>query len=108
MLVTNVFIWTLGVQDIRYGLGVYGEFLRDIPRRLGTNEALDTAVGALTSAYPMLYTRQPSVEALSKYVQAIRALRICVEDPVQARCPNTLCAIYLMMICQVRVRFALA
>jgi hypothetical protein len=98
----SAFIFILEVTDLRYDLSCYGSFLKDIPKRLGSNTALDASVNVLTSAFSSLYTRQQSLETLSRYVNALKALRICLDDPSQAWTANTLCAIYLLLICQVR------
>ena len=84
----------------------FGAFLREVPRRLGTNEALDAASDALVTAYTW-YTsssvgyRIPDTEALTKHSLALNALRNCLDDPVKAHSSETLCAIMLLQICQV-------
>ena len=99
------FISILDVTDPRYDLVCYGGFLKDIPRRLGTNRALDASVDALTSAFSSLYTREHSSAALATYGHAVYVLRICLDDPSMARSVETLCAIYFIMICQVSIAF---
>jgi hypothetical protein len=99
--IANAFIFILEVNDLRYDLSCYGAFLTDIPKRLGSNIALDASVNFLTNAFSSLYTHQQSLTTLSKYVNALKALRICLDDPAQAWTANTLCAIYLLLICQV-------
>lgn len=91
----------LEVEDIRYSVGAYGGFLTEIPRRLGVNQALDASVDALTTAFSSVYTHQRTSEALAKYTQALTSLRVCLDDPAKSHQPETLCAIYLVMICQV-------
>lgn len=100
-IVTNALVSALEVTDLRYSLICYGGFVKDIPRRLGTNDALDASVGALTSAFSSLQRRRQSPETLSRYVHALKTLRISLNDPAKAHSPNTLCAMYLIMICQV-------
>jgi hypothetical protein len=100
--IARAFIFILDVTDLRYDLSCYGSFLKDIPERLGSNPALDASVSVLTSAFSSLYTRQQSLETLSRYVDALKALRICLNDPSQAWTANTLCAIYMLLICQVK------
>lgn len=99
--IAGAFIFTLEVKDLRYDLSCYGAFLEDIPKRLGSNIALDASVNVLTSAFSSLYTHEQSLMTLSKYVNALKALRICLDDPSQAWTANTLCAVYLLLICQV-------
>jgi hypothetical protein len=102
-LVSKLQAW----DDLRFHLTwTYGIFLEEIPRRLGSNAALDTAVNALVCAHSQLNTsagivRIADPEALTKYNHAVRTLRICLDDPVKAREASTLCAVYLLMICQV-------
>jgi hypothetical protein len=91
-------------DDLRYHLTwAYGIFIEDIPRRIGTNEALDTATAALVSVHSNLgshrYNFIPS-EHLVKYSHALKTLRIYLDDPTRARTAETLCAIILLFICQ--------
>jgi len=99
--VTNAFISTFEIKDLRFDISCYGGFLKEIPKRLGKNDALDAAVTALISAFSSLHTHEQSRDGLVKYVHALKTLRMYLGDPVRAREPNTLCAIYLIMICQV-------
>lgn len=72
-----------------------------MPRRLGTNEALDRAVDAVTSAHTDFCTRKHgSVQALTKYSAALRTLRVYLDDPVHAQETNTLAAVMILLICQ--------
>lgn len=91
----------LGVTDIRYELSIYGEFLEDIPRRLGRNAALDSSVAAFTTSFEAIHLRHKSTEVFDKYARALSALRYCLDDPVEAQSPETLCAIWMVVICQV-------
>jgi hypothetical protein len=88
--------------DLRYNLWwAFGIFLEDVPRRIGSNEALDRAVDALTTAHAGFCTRQPiSVEALAKYSHALRTLRVYLDDPLQASASSTLCAVMILLLCQ--------
>ncbi|GFF24757.1 uncharacterized transcriptional regulatory protein C1327.01c [Aspergillus udagawae] len=88
--------------DIRYNLEwSFGIFLEEVPRRLGTNDALDRAVDAVTSAHTDFCNRQPgSVQALTKYSAALRTLRVYLDDPVHAQETNTIAAVMILLICQ--------
>ena len=90
--------------DLRYHLSwTYGDFLEAIPPRLGTNEALDTATASLLAAHAHLGSSQrhlTSIHTLSKYTTALTTLRRTLNDPVLAAQPETLCAIYLLLISQ--------
>jgi hypothetical protein len=95
------FLSALAVTDVRFDLSIYGAFFNDIPRRLGRNEALDASVRALTTALPSVHKHQLSAEVFKSYAAALRCLRDCLSDPVKAISSDTLCAVYLVMICQV-------
>ena len=89
--------------DIRWNLAwMYGGFLRDVPPRLGTNEALDTAADAVISMHSdFCVTRKLSVQALSKYGRALNTLHTYLDDPVKAASTDTLCAVTILLLCQV-------
>ncbi|KAI8718058.1 Zn(2)-C6 fungal-type domain-containing protein [Fusarium sp. LHS14.1] len=101
-IITNTLISRLEITDLRYDITCYGDFLRHIPARLGRNEALDTSADALATTFSTLHRPQghQSVDALTKYVRALKSLRVVLSDPRKARTPETMCAVYLIMICQ--------
>ncbi|KAJ6084118.1 hypothetical protein N7486_010918 [Penicillium sp. IBT 16267x] len=99
-ILTTWFINKLEIQDVRYDITYYGPFLRDLPRRLGSSPVLDAAAMALVSSYPYFQKQDVPPAVLMKFGKALKALRECLNDPVDARSPSTLCAIYLISICQ--------
>ncbi|KAM0245813.1 hypothetical protein ACHAP5_005132 [Fusarium lateritium] len=101
-IVTHTLVSRLEITDLRYDITCYGDFLRHIPARLGRNEALDASADALATTFSTLHLSQgnQSVEALTKYGRAIHSLRMCLDSPAKARMPETMCAVYLIMICQ--------
>ncbi|KAH7121894.1 hypothetical protein B0J13DRAFT_532022 [Dactylonectria estremocensis] len=98
--IAGVFVSRLEVTDARYDLTCYGSFLRHLPQRLGVNKALDASVDAFSTAFSQFYTVDKSVVAYSKYGQALKAVRDCLNDPSQAKTIETMCAIYLVMVVQ--------
>ena len=94
--------------DISYQLPWnFGDFLHDIPCRLGANEALDTAADALIATYTRFCCRSGGnttldLEILKKHTLALKALRSVLDDPVKACSAETLGAIMLLQIHQVR------
>jgi hypothetical protein len=98
-----MFVTALKVTNLKYSLGCYGDFLPHIPRHLGKSDALDASVRALVTALPYHYNGQLPPAALSSYVNALKALRLCLNDRDKVLTAETLCAIYLIMICQVRL-----
>lgn len=94
-------ITLLDVGDVRYDFTCYGAFLEQIPKRLGRNPALDASVQAFTTCSTCVYTRGASVAGLRSYIHALKTLRVALGNPAIAESPDTLCAIYLIMVCQV-------
>lgn len=91
--------------DIRYQLvWNFGGYLVQVPRRLGTNPALDAASEALVAAHTSFCSTGPTGTGsgvLVKYSRALKALRKALTDPVTACSTETLGAIMLLMIVQV-------
>lgn len=88
--------------DLKYNVWwSFGTFLEDVPRRLGTNEALDRAIDVLTTSHAdVCNKRMGSVEALTKYSAALRTLRVYLDDPHHAQDSSTLCAVMVLLITQ--------
>lgn len=91
-------------SDIRRNLTWgFGDYLVEVPKRLGTNAALDAAAMALMKCYSRFLqtgSRATPVE-ISSYGHALTMLRTCLEDRAVAQSANTLCAVMMLMICQV-------
>lgn len=103
---TSAFVGSINpTMDIKYQLlWNFGDYLADVPRRLGVNPALDVASDALVSVHTSFcsqghYVHDPRV--LAKYSKALVALRDALNDPDKAYSSETLCAIMLLMIVQV-------
>ena len=102
-MAASAFCSALDVTNVRYGLSVYGEVFKTIPRRLRSNSALDTFVNALTIAFTSVYSRRQSPKILESSIQALKLLEKYLNNSITAGFANTLCAVYLMMICQVNI-----
>ena len=93
-------------SDLRYNLTwAYGGFIQDVPRRLGKNAALDAAATSLALSHVRYSTgrRDVAPEELKAYINALKVLRNCLNDPVVARDANTLCAVMLLLFSQVKI-----
>jgi hypothetical protein len=101
MAIATVFVSRLAVDDLRYDIHSYGTFLRYIPQRIGKNAALDAAVDAFATGFSTLHSDSHGLEAFQKYGIALKALGECLNDPVRGQTPETMCAIYLIMVVQV-------
>jgi hypothetical protein len=79
----------------------YGPFLRHLPQRLGTSEALDSASRALVLSHHDICSHQGvSVNATIAYNTAIQKLRIGLDDPIKATSVQSLGAAALLVICR--------
>lgn len=98
---TSAFVSLLQITDLRYSLDAFGDILHYLPRRLGTSHVLDDSVEALICAYSSYHSRHEHIKALTAYVKVIKTLRNALIDPVQSGKVETLCAVYVVMVCQV-------
>ncbi|KAK3344541.1 hypothetical protein B0T25DRAFT_557293 [Lasiosphaeria hispida] len=94
------FISALQVTDVCFDLRIYGPFFTELPCRLGKNRALDASVRALTTSFPSVHTHQYTPHMYKAYGEALGCLRTSLDDPETAGSVETLCAVYLIMICQ--------
>lgn len=101
---TALMVSKLSVKDLRYDVGwAFGPFVSDIPKRLGRSVALDATTQAFVlSLPPSPYSRrQPASNTLESFSVALKATRLALAHPVRSKSIDTLCAAYLLLICQV-------
>lgn len=104
----NKYVQTIKLTaNLKYNLAwTYGFFMFEIPRHMNENEALDAAVNALVCAHSNFCTRsEVSAETLRSYSHALRSLRKSLDNSNTASAPETLCAIMLLLICQVSDKY---
>ncbi|KAM7218656.1 hypothetical protein V8F06_005975 [Rhypophila decipiens] len=94
------FVSALQVTDVRFDLRIYGPFFVELPRRLGRNSALDASVRALSVSFPAVQTHRYTSEMYKAYGEALGCLRAALGDAATAGSVETLCAVYLIVICQ--------
>lgn len=100
--ILDEFVHKLEVTDLRYDVcGSFGALFKAIPKRFGTNAALDASVCALTTVLSSLSCVRQPPKAYARYGYALTALKDCLEDPIAIQSSSTVCAIYLIWICQV-------
>lgn len=95
-------IQILQIDDPRFCVAGIGGFVADIPRRLGTNEALDAGVKAFSAVMLAVRTGRPKTSMFAEYGRALSVLRKLSVTPKKVETVETLCAMYLLTICQVR------
>ncbi|GAB7363316.1 hypothetical protein MBLNU230_g3597t1 [Neophaeotheca triangularis] len=89
--------------DLRYSLAwSSGNTLSEIPKRLGTNPALDAAMKGIVTCHEDLLTRpgELSQRGLRQYMHSLKVLSKTLDDPALATSPSTLAAIYVLMLTQ--------
>ena len=80
----------------------HGSFLDDVPRRISHSQALAAATEAFMLAIPCTdVSHTLSRRRLRSYTSALYATRLALSHSVEAYSLNTLCAVYLLWICQV-------
>jgi hypothetical protein len=102
---TALMVNKLSTKDLRYDVGwAFGPFVGEIPKRLGRSVALDAAARTFVlSLPPSPHARKhPESSILENFTVALKATRLALAHPVESKSMNTLCAAYLLMICQVR------
>jgi hypothetical protein len=101
---TALIVHKLSIKDLRYDISwAFGPFLSDIPKRLGRSVALETATQAFVLSLPPSphSRRHPETDALESFTAALKATRLALAHPTDSRSMDTLCATYLLLICQV-------
>ncbi|KAF5984638.1 hypothetical protein FCOIX_2527 [Fusarium coicis] len=100
-LVAGNLVHILEFDNPGYDISTYGWFVKDLPRHVGLSKPLDAAITAFVTGFAPLKDRSTSkVDALDKYVFALRALREAMQDPGKAFSADNMCSIYLISICQ--------
>lgn len=97
---SDSFISVLQITDPKYDLTCFGDWFVGVPARLGSVEVLDKAADAFVAGLTGLRSGSQSVGSMVKYGKALTSLRSTLMDPKQASSPNTLCAIFMIMVCQ--------
>lgn len=87
----------------QYGFGLMASFLDKMQVRLGSNTAFDLFANTLVHAHAAYVAGSPSIHTTRCFAKALEALRVSFGDPVTATSLDTLAAIYLMLIAQVKL-----
>jgi hypothetical protein len=98
----NQLIAALEITDPRYNLSSLGGFLRELPMRIGKNQALDAAVDSLNSSFSALCSGQCSTEMYTKYGHALRAMRRGMDQIEPNSLFDVMAAIHLLLLSEVR------
>ncbi|KAF4417394.1 hypothetical protein FACUT_12241 [Fusarium acutatum] len=99
---TAEFISLMEIDDDRFGFEAYGPyFFADLPRRMGSNSALDTTTSAMIASFQAIRLRKTAdKKTFSLYGKALRSLQGCLSDenqPVMLKLELVL----MIMLCQI-------
>lgn len=101
-LISGNLVHILNLDEPAFDISTFGSFVVDLPRHVGSSKSLDAAISAFIAGFGTLQNRTLSkVNALDRYVFALKTLRETMNDPIQANTKDNMCAIYLVAICQV-------
>ncbi|PVH95317.1 hypothetical protein DM02DRAFT_675565 [Periconia macrospinosa] len=101
MSISSAFLEVFGVGTGRLGAITTASSLYGlVPRRLGSNQALDAAVEAVIGAHLFMEKKCSQTDARKKYGHALQALGTCLQNSEHRFSASTLCAIYFLIICQ--------
>lgn len=95
------FVTVVEIKNPKYDISAYLPFAGHVLPRLGVNNALDAAVNSVVFAHSSICSNKLTPRTLISYGQALKALRKCLDNPVQAVTVETLIAIFLILVCQV-------
>ena len=103
MAVSMSLVNKIQTRHLRFEINwVHGSFLDEVPRRLSHSQALAAATEAFMLSIPCAdLSHTLSRRRLRSYTSALYATRLALSQPVEAYSLNTLCAVYLLWICQV-------
>lgn len=103
MRVARDFISVLESPSVSYDLNLLGIFFKTLPQRFDSSPALRSSVNALTDMYRSTRGHGDSTLALKHQGTAMKDIREALQDPKEAHTPNTVLAIYVVMMSQVRL-----
>ncbi|KAK7985753.1 hypothetical protein PG988_003375 [Apiospora saccharicola] len=102
-MLIGAFVYTIAPTTVRANLvQTYGPFLAMVPSRLGTDAALDNSTRAVVCAHQDVCRGRPATEeSLAHYSLAIRTLSLCLNSLDTARSTETVCAVIMLIMCEV-------
>ena len=86
-----------------FTLQTIGDFVSDIPSRLGHNAALDESIACLCSIYVDVksHGRRISNITIKRYAGALNSLQRCLDDVGMRYQSETVCASIILQLCEV-------
>ncbi len=92
------FVSVLEITDPRYDVFSMSHWLGDLPRRFGSNRALDAAMQGVIAAFPCLYSKTVTQRAVDAYEEALKYIRLSLHDARTNVDTECMCALFLLHI----------
>lgn len=115
-LLTSKLVATINEEGPSNQIKLFGPFIGEVPRRLGSTTALNDAAACLTTTHDAIIRKRSKIRINPQlYAKALNSLHAAIQDPLQVRSTSTLCATVLLAITEAYVssfsrrwRFALS
>lgn len=91
-------IQSLQIEDHASCLGIIGEFVREVPARLGRSDALDAVTACMLATHKRLLRNEHQDRRIEPrlYGRALHMVSNALTDPQSWSTPDTLCATVLL------------
>ncbi|KAL1645818.1 hypothetical protein SLS58_003702 [Diplodia intermedia] len=98
-ILTSRLVATLNEAGPSNQIKLFGPFIGEVPRRLGSTTALNDATACLTTTHDAIIRKHSKTTINPQlYAKALKSLHAAIQDPVQVKSTSTLCATVLLAI----------
>ncbi|KAL1619605.1 hypothetical protein SLS54_006542 [Diplodia seriata] len=98
-ILTSRLVATLNEEGPSNQIKLFGPFIGEVPRRLGSTTALNDATACLTTTHDAIIRKHSKTSINPQlYAKALKSLHAAIQDPVQVKSTSTLCATVLLAI----------
>ncbi|KAF4544227.1 Zn 2cys6 transcription factor protein [Lasiodiplodia theobromae] len=98
-ILTSRLVATLNEEGPSNQIKLFGPFIGEVPRRLGSTTALNDAAACLTTTHDAIIRKHSKTRINPQlYAKALKSLHAAIQDESQVRSTSTLCATVLLAI----------
>lgn len=102
---TKLFVKDIEIKDIRFDLTwAFGDVLKEVPQRLGSDPAFDSAAKTFTTVIPFARSGKCTEHMIRTYVNGLQSMSIALSKRSGSCKGNVWMMIYLTCICQVHAK----
>lgn len=103
-ILTSRLVATLNEEGPSNQIKLFGPFIGEVPRRLGSTTALNDAAACLTTTHDAIIRKHSKTRINPQlYAKALKSLHAAIQDESQVRSTSTLCATVLLAITEAYV-----